>query len=108
MEIKKLGIAHIPDDRINEGLIMDFTVSENLILGRQRERENRKGIFLNRSQIIKTAIDLISKFNIVPPNPTNPTKNLSGGNLQKVILARELNQKPNCLIANQPTRGLDV
>jgi len=107
-EIRKRGVAHIPDDRINEGLIMDFTVAENLILGSQRDLENRKGIFLNRNQILINARNLIQLFSIVPPTPTTQTKHLSGGNLQKVILARELNRKLECVIANQPTRGLDV
>src|SRR4030042_815171 len=106
--IRKLGIAHVPDDRINEGLIMDFLVADNLILGRQREEENRKGVFLNRNRILNTARSLINSYSIVPPSPTLRTRYLSGGNLQKVILARELNGNIKCLVANQPTRGLDV
>ncbi len=106
--IRKLGIAHVPDDRVSEGLIMDFSVADNLILGRQRDGGYRKGIFLNRNKILYTATELISSFTIVPPSPTNRTKYLSGGNLQKVILARELNLKIKCLVANQPTRGLDI
>jgi simple sugar transport system ATP-binding protein len=107
-QIRKLGIAQIPDDRISEGLIMDFTVADNLILGRQRDQDYRRGMFLNRRQILSAARDLISTYNILPASPTNRTGYLSGGNLQKVILARELSQKINCLVANQPTRGLDV
>ena len=107
-EIKNLGIAHIPDDRISEGLIMDFSVADNLILGRQRDKDYRKGPFLDRKKIIDSAADLIRIFNIVSPSPLNRTRFLSGGNLQKVILARELNRDPKCLVANQPTRGLDV
>jgi general nucleoside transport system ATP-binding protein len=107
-QIKTKGIAHIPDDRISEGLIMDFSIEDNLILGRQRDRDYRKGIFLDRNHIHKSAIDLIDSFNITPSSPTNRTRNLSGGNLQKVILARELNRDIQCLVANQPTRGLDV
>lgn len=106
--IRKLGIAHVPDDRISEGLIMDFSVADNLILGRQRDKVNRRGLFLNRQQITRSAVDLMDKFNISPASPANRTSFLSGGNLQKVILARELNQSVRCLIANQPTRGLDV
>lgn len=106
--IRKLGIAHVPDDRISEGLIMDFSIADNLILGRQREKNYRRGVFLNRNQIVNTALNLIDTFSIVPASPTNRTKYLSGGNLQKVILARELNQNIKCLVANQPTRGLDV
>ena len=107
-QIKKAGIAHIPDDRISEGLIMDFSVADNLILGRQRDKDNRKGIFLDRNHIHNSAVGLIDSFNITPSSPTNRTRYLSGGNLQKVILARELNRDIKCLVANQPTRGLDV
>jgi simple sugar transport system ATP-binding protein len=106
--IKKAGIAHIPDDRISEGLIMDFSVADNLILGRQRDKEYCKGLFLDRHQILNAATSLIGAFNITPSSPTHQTRTLSGGNLQKVILARELNQAIKCLVANQPTRGLDV
>ncbi|HSB67664.1 MAG TPA: ABC transporter ATP-binding protein [Anaerolineales bacterium] len=108
MGIKQQGITHIPEDRLNEGLILDFSVADNLILGRQREQENLKGLFLNRTRILKFAIHLIELFNIVPASPINRTRYLSGGNLQKVILARELDQNIKCLLANQPTRGLDV
>jgi ABC-type uncharacterized transport system ATPase subunit len=106
--VKTSGIVHVPDDRINEGLIMDFSVANNLILGRQNEDVNRKGLFLNRKQITRSAINLIEDFSITPPSPTIRTAYLSGGNLQKVILARELSQDVKCLVANQPTRGLDV
>lgn len=106
--IRRSGIAHIPDDRINRGLIMDFSVAENLILGQQRSRPYRHGLFLDQGQIAKSAQRLISAFGIATPSPKQPAKFLSGGNLQKVILARELDQNPTCLIANQPTRGLDV
>jgi len=106
--IKRRGIAQVPDDRINEGLIMEFTVSENLILGQQRQEQYRKGPFLNQGRIKSAAVKMISAFDIATPSSNHKTKFLSGGNLQKVILARELEQNPKCLIANQPTRGLDV
>jgi ABC-type uncharacterized transport system ATPase subunit len=105
---KQLGIAHIPDDRISEGLIQDFSVAENLILGQQNNSPYRKGAFLNQAAILKAANKMISAFSIATPSAQQKVKTLSGGNLQKVILARELNQNPNCLLANQPTRGLDV
>jgi ABC-type uncharacterized transport system ATPase subunit len=106
--IKRRGIAQIPDDRINEGIIMDFSVSENLILGQQRNSPYRRGIFLDQEQIKSAANQMISSFDIATPSPNQKTKFLSGGNLQKVILARELKQSPKCLLANQPTRGLDI
>jgi ABC-type uncharacterized transport system ATPase subunit len=106
--IKTSGLVHVPDDRVNEGLVMDFSVADNLILGRQNDTVNRKGLFLDRKQITRSAVSLIRDFNINPPAPDGRTAYLSGGNLQKVILARELSQDVKCLVANQPTRGLDV
>ena len=106
--IMQRGIAHIPEDRMAEGLIPDFSVAENLILGHQRDPGFRKGIFLDQAQIEKHARDCISSFEIATPATSHVTRFLSGGNLQKVILARELWQTPECLLAHQPTRGLDV
>ncbi len=102
------GVGHIPADRIHEGLIMEFSVAENLILGRQAAWPRRWGLFLDRQAMLKFARECISSFEIATPSPEQPVQTLSGGNLQKVILARELCQHPKCLIANQPTRGLDV
>jgi simple sugar transport system ATP-binding protein len=102
------GLAHIPQDRIQEGLISDFSVSENLILGKQRGTRYKTGPLLDYRTIHSYARNLISLFNIDTPSELHKTSLLSGGNLQKVILARELDQRPICLIANQPTRGLDV
>lgn len=107
-KIKRLGLRHVPNDRINEGLVMDFSVAENLILGQQRQPGYRKGPFLDNEQIRSTAGELIDKYEIVTPSPYHQTRFLSGGNLQKVILARELEQNPKCLVVNQPTCGLDV
>jgi ABC-type uncharacterized transport system ATPase subunit len=104
----KRGIGHIPEDRIHEGLIPDFSVAENLILGQQRSKLYRRGPFLDFERIDKFARTSISTFEIQTPSIDQPTKFLSGGNLQKIILARELWQCPQALLANQPTRGLDV
>jgi ABC-type uncharacterized transport system ATPase subunit len=106
--IMEKGISHIPQDRIHEGLIPDFTVAENMVLGSQRSRRFRKGIFLDYRALRAFARERISSFDIATPSADQMTSLLSGGNLQKVILARELAQAPKCLIANQPTRGLDV
>jgi len=87
---------------------MDFAVADNLILGQQRSRQFQRGMFLDRERIQSYARDCISSFEIATPSAEHPTRALSGGNLQKVILARELRQQPRVLLANQPTRGLDV
>ena len=91
-----------------EGLIVEFSIALNLILGFQDRKAFSKGPFLNKRAIQEFANKCILDFEISTPSPSAITRTLSGGNLQKVILARELSQKPSCLIANQPTRGLDV
>ncbi len=115
-EITDQGVGHIPEDRMGTGLIMNFTVAENLILGSQSKDPfvNKwflpvdKKWFLDKTEINKHADALITEYNIKTPSRDVPARTLSGGNLQKLILARELSRKPKLLIANQPTRGLDV
>jgi simple sugar transport system ATP-binding protein len=102
------GICHIPEDRISQGLIPEFSIAENLILGYQRKSPFKKGVFLDSKRIGQFATNCVSSFEIVTPSTENKTEHLSGGNLQKVILARELSQCHTVLLANQPTRGLDV
>ena len=102
------GIAHIPDDRIGAGLIADFSIEENLILGLEENPPYRKGLFLDKKFIRQNADASISQYDIATPSIKQRTSYLSGGNLQKVILARELRQSIKVLIANQPSRGLDV
>ncbi len=102
------GMAHIPSNRIKEGLILDFTVAENLILGREWKLPFSSRFQLNKRAIRDFAQRNIKDFDIVTPAVDHPTGKLSGGNLQKVILAREIGSQPHVLIANQPCRGLDV
>ncbi len=102
------GVGYIPDDRFREGLVSDFSVAENLILGWQYSAGYRKGPFLDRKRIKRLAEQQIDQFQIATPSPDVAVNNLSGGNAQRIILAREF-LHANCLIlANQPTRGLDV
>ncbi len=102
------GLGYIPEDRLLEGLVPDFTVAENLILGEQRTKTYRRGLFFNFQAIKAFAAESVSQYEIATPSVDQPTRFLSGGNLQKVILARELHRRPHCLLAHQPTRGLDV
>ncbi len=106
--IMSRGVGHIPEDRLHEGLVPDFSVAENLILGQQRSKIYRRGPFLAFDRIRKFARTSVSYFEIATPSIDHATKYLSGGNLQKIILARELWECPQVLLANQPTRGLDV
>ena len=102
------GLASIPEDRIHEGLLMDFSIAENLILGRHWDAPFRSGIFLNHSAMEKFAQRSIKEFDIATDSADQVVHVLSGGNLQKVIIARELAANPKCVLASQPTRGLDV
>ena len=107
-EMIQEGVSHIPEDRIGTGLFMDFTLSENLILENHSESPFCKGFFLKQKEIDQNAEKLISDFDVKTPSKDLLAKKLSGGNLQKLICARELSNNPQLLIAVDPTRGLDV
>ena len=102
------GLAYIPEERNRDGMIKEFTIAENLILRENGERPYAKNGFFDFKAIAQRSADLVRSFNVKTPSLETPIKNLSGGNAQKVILARELSRKPRVLIAAQPTRGLDV
>jgi len=102
------GMCSIPEDRQKKGLVMDFNVAENMILENYyKEPFSLKGR-LNHGEISKYAKELIDKFDVRPKDESAKAKSLSGGNQQKVIIAREVSNDPDVLIAAQPTRGLDV
>jgi simple sugar transport system ATP-binding protein len=107
-EIIEKGLSNIPEDRQKRGLVLDFTVGENIILENyHKEPFSSKGR-LNHKKISEYSKELIEKFDIRPRNDKQMARNLSGGNQQKIILAREISNNPDVLIAAQPTRGLDV
>ncbi len=106
--LKESKISIIPSRKIEDGLVEDFTVYENCILGRIDEKKFSKFGLLQKKIIVKEAEKLIDEFNIEPYNPYIRVKYLSGGNQQKVILARELSKNPEFLIACNPTRGVDI
>lgn len=106
--VSRLGVASVPADRIQHGLLMDFRVNENLVLGRHRlSRFSRRGL-LNSNAVNDFAAESITGFEIKTPSASHITRTLSGGNLQKIILARELSGEPKLLVVHQPTRGLDI
>jgi ABC-type uncharacterized transport system ATPase subunit len=107
-EIRNLEIGYIPEDRFKSGVVADFSVAENLILGKHRTDQYRSAVFLDQKKIKEDAKESVRAFDIMTPSVEHPVKYLSGGNVQKVILARELWSDPQLLLANQPTRGLDV
>jgi simple sugar transport system ATP-binding protein len=108
MELIEKGLAYIPEERNRDGMIEDFTVSENLIMrDLDHEPYSRRSV-MNFSAIDEQSGNLVQSFNVKTPALDTPMKNLSGGNAQKVILARELSRHPKVLIAAQPTRGVDI
>jgi simple sugar transport system ATP-binding protein len=102
------GIAHVPEDRQKHGLVMGFSIDLNLILQTYFQSPFSKFGFINLDSIQENANQLVNKFDIRTPSIYTPVMNLSGGNQQKVIIARELNRPIHLLVVNQPTRGLDV
>jgi ABC-type uncharacterized transport system ATPase subunit len=106
--ITELGSAHIPEDRQQDGLLLEFPVSDNLVLNTYYQPPFSKGPVLQEKVILATANRLIDEFDIRTPNASVETGSLSGGNQQKVIVAREFSRPIKFLVASQPTRGLDV
>ena len=102
------GIAHVPEDRQREGLIMEFTAWENAIFGYHRDPAYQRGPFMDNATIIEDAKGKIERFDVRPPNPKQTAKNFSGGNQQKLVLAREMERNPDLLLIGQPTRGVDI
>jgi general nucleoside transport system ATP-binding protein len=106
--ILERGVAHIPEDRQRHGLILTFPVQDNMVLCTYYKPPFAKGVALQQKVINETAGKLVSQFDVRTPNVFVPVSTLSGGNQQKVIIAREFSRPIHLLIASQPTRGLDV
>ncbi|MBP7796535.1 MAG: ABC transporter ATP-binding protein [Elusimicrobiales bacterium] len=103
-----IGLAHIPEDRHKDGLVLDFTVSENMILGRHREKVFSNSFNINFKRVEEFASKMINDYLIYPPKSSLKARMLSGGNQQKIVVARELSKKPRFILISQPTRGVDV
>ncbi len=102
------GMAYIPEERMRDGAIREFSVEENLYLHDHSDPQFTHGIFLDFAKMEAHAKDVVSEFTVKTPSLSTPLKNLSGGNIQKLIMARELSRKPEVLVAAQPTRGVDI
>ena len=102
------GVAIIPEERMLDGAIRDFSVQENVFLHDHIEKQFRKGIFLDFVRMSEHAQELVDSYSVKTPTLDTPIKNLSGGNIQKLIMARELSREPSVLVAAQPTRGVDI
>jgi simple sugar transport system ATP-binding protein len=106
--ITELGVAHIPEDRQRDGLVLSFPIFDNMVLNTYYQPPFSKGPGLQFDQVYEYAERLVQEFDVRTPSFTVPAQNLSGGNQQKVIVAREFSRPIKLLIAAQPTRGLDV
>jgi general nucleoside transport system ATP-binding protein len=107
-DVLESGIGHIPQDRQRRGLVLEFSIAENVALHDFRKEPNARFGWLYPRRLIEKARTLITEFDVRGGGPETPAGALSGGNQQKVILAREIDRDPKVLIAAQPTRGLDV
>jgi ABC-type uncharacterized transport system ATPase subunit len=102
------GIGHIPEDRQRRGLVLDFTLAENIGLHEYRNEPNSRFGWLRPSRLIALARRLLKEYDVRGGTPTTLASSLSGGNQQKIVIAREVERDPRVLVAGQPTRGLDV
>lgn len=107
-KITERGVGHIPEDRHKRGLVLDYSIGENMVLQTYYKSPFAKAGILQRNAIFEYARKLIKQFDVRTPSEDTPARALSGGNQQKGIIAREVDRNPDLLIAAQPTRGLDV
>ncbi|CAN5466361.1 ABC transporter ATP-binding protein [soil metagenome] len=106
--ITEQGVAHIPEDRLEDGLVPEFSIADNMVLNTYYLKPYADGLRLNRDAILAVAVELVREYDCRTPSVHNLAANLSGGNQQKVIVAREFSRPIKLLVAAQPTRGLDV
>jgi simple sugar transport system ATP-binding protein len=102
------GLGFVPEDRTTDGLVGDFSIAENLMLDRSDRKPFAKGLLLQLATLAKFATEKVKEFDIRTQGIDQKASSLSGGNQQKVVLARELSRELRLLVASQPTRGLDV
>jgi len=107
-DLFRKGLAHIPEDRQADGLVVSFPIEDNLVLNTYNEPEFSRGLAIRRDRVRESAENLVEQFDIRTTSTTAAASTLSGGNQQKVIVAREFTHADELLIASQPTRGLDV
>ncbi len=107
-KLKEKGLAHVPEDRQRMGLVTDFKAYENLIFGYHDQDPYSKSSILRDNDIITYSKKVMEEYDVRPRSPQLITSNFSGGNQQKIILSRELNESPKILLVGQPTRGVDI
>ena len=107
-KVTEAGISHIPSDRHKHGLVLEFTIGENMMLQTYYQKPYTRNGILDYGKMYKKAEELMEEYDVRTPSSMNLARSLSGGNQQKAIIAREVDRSPDLLIAAQPTRGLDV
>jgi simple sugar transport system ATP-binding protein len=105
---RAMGIGHVPEDRQTEGLIMGFEAWENVAFGYHTDPAFQSGVLMNNAAIKADCADKMARYDVRPPNPRLPARNFSGGNQQKIVVAREVDRAPDLLLVGQPTRGVDI
>lgn len=108
MVMREIGVGHIPEDRLKHGIVKNFTAQENSILGFHNQSRWYSGITMVPSKIKQWCLEIMGRWDVRPPHPFLRSANFSGGNQQKLIVAREIEQKPKLLLVGQPTRGVDI
>jgi simple sugar transport system ATP-binding protein len=106
--VHEAGLSHIPEDREKHGLVANYSIADNLVLNQFDQAPFANGWVRNLAEVAKNAISTVEKFDIRTPSAFNTASSLSGGNKQKVVVARELSEELPVLVAAQPTRGVDV
>jgi ABC-type uncharacterized transport system ATPase subunit len=106
--LRREGLAHVPEDRQHRGLVSSFDASESSILGWHFDEALGKGYRLDRNAVVARCRKEMEEFDVRPPNPFLKSSKFSGGNQQKIILAREIARDPDLLVVGQPTRGVDI
>jgi simple sugar transport system ATP-binding protein len=106
--VRQAGVSHIPEDRLTNGVALPASIDENLIVDRYEREPFTRGGFLRPAEVERNGEMLIEQYAIRTPDGALPVGSLSGGNMQKVVVARELSSNPKLLIAAQPTRGVDI
>jgi len=107
-QVTELGVAHVPEDRQRDGLVLSYPLTDNMVLNTYYQKPFARGIVVDEAAVRQQAEKLIKEFDVRTPSSTVSAATLSGGNQQKVIVAREFSRPIKLLIASQPTRGLDV
>ncbi len=105
---RRRGIGHVPEDRQVEGLIMPYEAWENVAFGYHYDVKYQSGPLMNNAAIKADCAEKMERYDVRPPNPRLPARNFSGGNQQKIVVAREMDRQPELLLIGQPTRGVDI